>query len=196
MDARKQYNTVTANEVIDGRHPPVIMPMVAKDDQGIIPLGCVLAKDSDGKIVPYAVVTADMTGLVNGTNKAFTHTATAIPLQPNSVVVTHGEITLQDNGFGVIGGTGGSGTVNYKTGAVAVTFTDAPADESASPEVVVARAVVGIATRSADTSKEDVISVLIHGTALKELVVIGVGASVLTTGANDALAKLGIYTTF
>ena len=196
MEARTQYQTLDAKEVIDGRHPPVIFPMVAKSDQGIIPAGCVLAKDSDGKIVPYAVVSGEeMTGLVNGTNKVFTHTSAAAPLLPGSIVVAHGEIELTDNGHGVIGGTGGSGTVDYATGAISVTFDAAPAEESGSPEVEVARAVVGVALRPADTSREDVVSVVVHGTVLKSSLVIGVTAGDITQAAVDALAHLAIYAT-
>jgi hypothetical protein len=47
---------------------------------------------------------------------------------PGTVSVTAGAVTGTDNGFGVIAGTGISGTINYITGEVAVTFTTHPAN--------------------------------------------------------------------
>jgi hypothetical protein len=196
MEARTQYQTIEAKEVIDGRHPPVIFPVIAKSEQGIIPAGCVLAKDSDGKVVPYAVVSdEEMTGLVNDANKVFTHTSEAAPLQPGSVKVTHGLVELADNGHGVIAGTGGSGTVDYETGAISVSFQSAPAADSGSPEVEVARAVFAVAIRPTDTSREDIVSAIVHGTVLKTALVIGIAAGAITQAAVDALAKIGIYAT-
>lgn len=197
MEARKQYQTLDAKEVIDGRHPPVIFPMLAASNQGIIPAGCVLSKDTNGKIIPYAVLSEEeMTGTVNGSNKTFTYDASDIaPLQPGSISVAHGDVALQDNGLGVIYGSGGSGTVNYATGAISVTFTTAPAEGSDSPEADAATAVVGVALRPADTAREDVVSVVVHGTVLRSSLVIGVAAGTITQAAVDALRHLAIYAT-
>ncbi len=59
----------------------------------------------------------------------FAMTPTAgMAVLPESVVVTDGTETFSDAGAGVLtGNAGGTGTVNYGTGAVAVTFNAAPA---------------------------------------------------------------------
>jgi len=44
-----------------------------------------------------------------------------------TLTVTAGAVTLTDQGDGTLTGTGGSGTINYITGAISVTFTAAPA---------------------------------------------------------------------
>ncbi len=195
MEGRTMYESVDVKEVIDGRHPPVIFPMIAKSNQGIIPAGCVLAKDSDGKIVPYEVSEEDMTGVVDGTNKAFTLESESAPLLPGTIVLTHGDVELTDNGFGVIGGVGGAGVVDYASGVISVTFGTAPADESDSPKVEASRAVVGVALRPANTSREDVISVVVHGTVLKSSLVLGVDSDAVSQVALDALEGIAIYAT-
>jgi hypothetical protein len=59
---------------------------------------------------------------------AFTGTLNEYPIKIGSVVVVHGSgATLTDNGDGTLTGAGGSGTINYYTGAYTLTFTGAPA---------------------------------------------------------------------
>lgn len=60
------------------------------------------------------------------------NTPLAAPITPNSVVVTAGSVTCTDNGSGSITGTGCvSGSVNYTTDAISVTFSAAPANGQA-----------------------------------------------------------------
>lgn len=66
-------------------------------------------------------------GTANGTLTNFTGTLAPQPVRPGTVVVSCGGATGKDNGSGVISGNGFSGTVNYTTGAISVTFTSAPA---------------------------------------------------------------------
>lgn len=62
----------------------------------------------------------------NGTLLTFA-TALSNPVKPKSVVVQAGGVTLSDpTGNGGISGTGGSGTINYNTGTIALTFDVAP----------------------------------------------------------------------
>jgi hypothetical protein len=49
------------------------------------------------------------------------------PLYPNSLFVVAGAVTATDNGTGLLTGSGVSGTINYTTGAVTLTYTSAPA---------------------------------------------------------------------
>lgn len=64
----------------------------------------------------------------DGATTAFANTYTAqAPFLPGSVVVDDTVEVFSDNGSGVLtGNLGGTGTVNYTTGAVAVTFNTAP----------------------------------------------------------------------
>lgn len=77
-----------------------------------------------------------LTGVIDGVNKTFTGTLSPLPTTNNITVqstINTGATTTEiftDDGDGVLtGGNGGTGTVDYVTGAVEVTFgTDAPAD--------------------------------------------------------------------
>ncbi len=67
-----------------------------------------------------------VTGLINGVNTVYAIQANA-PIVPNSLTIT-GSNPVQvvtDNGAGALAGAG-TGTVNYTTGAIALTFTAAP----------------------------------------------------------------------
>lgn len=73
---------------------------------------------------------APATGAINGSNRTFTWTLTA-PVARGRVVITGSSPAqvLTDNGLGGFTGDG-TGTINYTTGAVSVTFTTAPAGAS------------------------------------------------------------------
>ena len=186
MDAMVMKSTINSQDVIDPRIPAVVVGMVLKSDQGILPAGCIMSKSALGKGIPYqAYADLDMTGDVDGNNKAYTYAGGGFDgeLAPRSVVVTHGDQELVDDGHGHLYGDG-SGTVNYITGAVAATFTAAPAAESGAPVVAAVSLPAGILTRAADTSlndddepKEDVGAVLVHGSVTKSMVTINGAAS-------------------
>ncbi len=53
--------------------------------------------------------------------KSYSGTVTTLPIAINNLTVTDGSQVLTDNGLGVLSGDG-SGTVNYKTGAISVVF--------------------------------------------------------------------------
>lgn len=60
---------------------------------------------------------------------SFADTLAETPIVPGTVSVTDGVETFTDNGEGVLAGdAGGSGTVNYDTGAISVTFDEAPGE--------------------------------------------------------------------
>lgn len=64
--------------------------------------------------------------------KTFTDTLAKAPVRPGSVEVTDAVETFIDDGLGRLAGDdGGSGTVDYETGAVSVTFAAAPANAAA-----------------------------------------------------------------
>jgi hypothetical protein len=65
-------------------------------------------------------------GTGNGSTTIFTGTLTA-PVLPGSVLVNARVVTGTDNALGAISGAGiSSGTINYATGAISVTYSTAP----------------------------------------------------------------------
>lgn len=74
----------------------------------------------------HNVANVPMSGAINGTNRTFTLTATT-PVRRGTFVVTGSNPaqTLTDDGVGGFTGNG-TGTINYTTGAVSITFTLAP----------------------------------------------------------------------
>ncbi len=81
----------------------------------------------ESRIVHTLTAVAPTTGVINGINTAFTFTATG-QIARGSVVVTGSNPAqvLTDNGLGGFTGAG-TGTINYTTGAISVTFTLPPA---------------------------------------------------------------------
>jgi hypothetical protein len=66
-------------------------------------------------------------GTGDGTTVSFSGTITRVPIEPKAVVVTAGTASGSDDGLGSISGTGvATGSVNYTTGAVSVTFAGPP----------------------------------------------------------------------
>lgn len=70
-------------------------------------------------------------GTGNGTTKVFSTTLANVPLAPfyvyaGSFPTGGGELSAVDNGLGVLSTTGLTGTVNYSTGVLTLTFTAAP----------------------------------------------------------------------
>jgi hypothetical protein len=72
-------------------------------------------------------IDAELLGTGDALAKTFTSALDFLPVKASTVVVTADTITGTDNGLGVIAGTGITGTVDYVTGAISVTFTAAPA---------------------------------------------------------------------
>ena len=69
----------------------------------------------------------DTLGSADGSTTTFSTTLANIPLRPYTVkILDNQNIVATDNGSGTITGTGVSGTVNYTTGVVSVTWTTAP----------------------------------------------------------------------
>ncbi len=77
----------------------------------------------------YTTVSGEAYGTGDGSTKTFAHTLASISGKRTAfrISVTDGNETFTDNYSGVLtGNKGGSGTVNYATGAVSVTFNTAP----------------------------------------------------------------------
>lgn len=103
---------------------PVLLGILFTADQGIYPVGLVLTRDANDVGQPLQEVAAEVLGAGDGATKDFTGAlAAALPVEPGSVVVTDGVETFADDGSGRLAGdAGGTGTINYKTGAYSVSF--------------------------------------------------------------------------
>ena len=77
--------------------------------------------------VPLTQAITQTVGTGNGTQTTFSGTIPNVPVKSGSLSVAAGGVTGIDNGSGGITGAGiSSGTVNYTTGALSVTFVAAP----------------------------------------------------------------------
>jgi len=77
----------------------------------------------------YDKVTGEEIGIGDGYTVTFTATLSKTPIKPGTVTVTDGNETFTDNGDGTLTGSlGGTGTINYVTGQITVTFATAPAN--------------------------------------------------------------------
>lgn len=83
----------------------------------------------------YTHTTGESVGTGNGATKTFAHTLAGLGGNANTamyVAVTDGVETFTDDRVGgLIGSLGGTGTVNYATGAISVTFNTAPTNLTA-----------------------------------------------------------------
>ena len=84
--------------------------------------------------------TGESVGTGNGSTTTFNHTLAGIAgstgtnprVIPGSISISAGSVTATDAGAGTLTGTGvSSGTVNYETGAVSITYSSAPANAQA-----------------------------------------------------------------
>ena len=135
VDGLGDFSTVETFEAVDllDSTSADYFPVVLNDEQN----GSnevVIAAVSGG--VPAAFTPMPRTAVAVGTGDATTTTFTAtLSNSPIAVftlkVKVAGTVVATDNGRGKLTGTGVSGTVNYATGAVSVTFTTAPAAAAA-----------------------------------------------------------------
>jgi len=104
-----------------GQWPAIILGAFTAS-QGVLPAGLLLTKASGG-YEPYKAVAAEAVGIGTGSVKAYTKTLASLPICPGTVVVSDGVETFADDGLGrLVGSAGGTGTIYYATGALAVSF--------------------------------------------------------------------------
>lgn len=183
--------TLNPSRVIASAHDPITVALSVKESAGVIADGQLVAKDADGEVIAHALVAdAAMTGTIDGANKDFT--ATLGPVLPGTIVIANNNASAQeltDDGNGNLVGDG-TGTVNYKTGAVAAALTTAPAEGKT---VLVSHKTkpVGVNIQECDTSEDDTALVVKHGTVNRDLLLRGAIA------ADDedvaALEAIGLY---
>lgn len=173
------YSTETAR---GGAHAPVIRAGKIKADQGILPLGLLLTKDPVEGLIPLEEVAAESVGVGDGATKAYTHTLAAVPVEPGSVAITDGTETFSDDGKGHLTGdavTPGTGTVNYKTGAVSIQFSANVADQAAITANYVTE-ISGVLDERVDTSKSTSALRIVHGSVRGDKLKVGDASSTAT----------------
>lgn len=104
----------------------LVKPVYTSSAAGVTAGDQVFRKVTDGTY--GSEVTTSALGTGDGTDTTFNGTLSPNPVRPGTVIVSAGGVTGRDNGAGAIAGTGVSGTINYATGVVALTFTAAPAN--------------------------------------------------------------------
>lgn len=98
------------------------------------PTGLYLSYIDKDELSDYTNYTGESVGTGDGATLTFTHTLTNVSgvKTCHYVTVTDGVETFQDDRNGnLVGSAGGTGTVNYATGAISVTFAAAPANLAA-----------------------------------------------------------------
>jgi len=126
--------------------------------------------------------------------RAFAGTLAEAPVEPGSVTVTDGVESFADDGHGrLVGDDGGSGTVDYATGAIAVEFAAAPADD----EPVLANyvtAIDGVLDEPVDTTRNGSAQYVAFGLVRQDVLKVGATAQEAPdTTLLGRLEKHGIY---
>lgn len=161
----QSYNEVA---VVDYSHPPIITTMEPLADQGELAPGLMASRDDNDKVVPFDGFDESI-GTGDGSKTDFSGTLSSAPVMPGRVEVTDGSETFTDDEQGNLeGDAGGSGTINYITGDVSVTFNSAPASDADIQASYVNR-IAGVVTLRCDTANEDAVSVLEHGTVARNM---------------------------
>ena len=175
-------------------HPPVIVSRKLKAIQGELPVGLLLARDDAGEAVPFEAVTGEALGIGNGATKTYDGVLTKAPIHPGTVAVTDGVEAFADDGYGRLAGSaGGTGTVNYATGAMAVNFAAIVANGT---EVAAAyfRRLHGVLDEAVDTAASSSGLAVVHGSVRKDVLKVGVATPAAPSAAVlSLLAEAGIW---
>ena len=175
-------------------HPPVILTGKILADQGEYPVGLILTRNNSAELEPYQEVADEVLATGDGTETEFTGTLAEAPAEPGTVAITDGVESFIDDGMGrLVGSASGSGTVNYKTGAVSVTFNTAVVDETDITAGYVT-AIDGVLDETVDSAKTDSATYIIHGSVRKDALKVGaVAKDEPSTTLLGRLIKNGIF---
>lgn len=175
-----------------GGHDPVIVARALVTGLGELPAGLLLASGDDGA-VPYEEVSAEAIGAGDGADTTFSAVLAKHPVEPGSVAISDGVEDFTDDGLGrLAGGAGGTGTINYKTGAVAVEFHAAPAN-GAGVTADYARQFHGVLDEAVDTAVTGSGLVIIHGSVRADVLKVGVARSAPSAATLERMRDAGVY---
>lgn len=172
-----------------GAHGVVLTSVLMAGDGETWPAGLVLAMDDAGKRVPYAVIEDEALGVGDGESASFSLSLANSPVEPGSVIVTASNASFVDDGCGRLWGEAGSGVVNYSTGSVQLTMTNAP-DNLATITADYAKALAGVLDEERITVADEDAQALaiIHGQTIRRRLKVGVAAQ--TAPDSALLARL------
>jgi hypothetical protein len=175
-------------------HGPMILSGVVDANQGALPVGLLLSRNATDELIPYEAVEDEAVGTGDGTNKAFADTLAKASIEPGTVSVTDGVETFTDDGYGrLTGSAGGTGTINYTTGALSVTFNAAPANAAAVTADYV-RELVGVLDETIDTTKTTSATYIPHGTVRRDVLKVGAIAKAAPSATElKRLSRKGIW---
>lgn len=177
--------------VLAGGHPPVVMTGKVAANDGAYPFGMLLG-EGDSVLVPFIVET-EAVAAGNGSATSFSDTIAHHPIEPGSLTIADSTETFSDDGNGrLVGSAGGSGTVNYKTGAFAVTFDAAPSN--ADPiNAVNHNELVGVQEKATDTALDTGVNYVVHGSVRRDRLKKGKEGAAVPDADITRLQKMGIY---
>lgn len=192
MTIQANLGKQTFNEelVIAQGHDVQVLGRKLKANQGTLKAGTLVALNASREIIPYAEA-EQVIGTGNAVLKDFADSLDHYPIEAGSVEVTDGVETFSDDFNGrLTGSAGGTGLVNYETGAIKVSFNAAPGADAPVTATCKNR-LKGVLQREVDTTKEGSGLVIAHGAVVAAaLKVGGVAPSVETL---DLLETMGIY---
>lgn len=175
-------------------HPPVILSGPVKEDDGEYPVGLLVALDANDKHIPYAEVADEAIGTGDGSTKAYSGTLTNKPVHPGSLSITDDTETFSDDGYGrLTGDAGGTGTINYTTGAYSISFN---ANVTNAQDITgdYSLALDGVLDEEVDTAETPSGLYIAHGSVQTHVLKVGKTAKAAPTTAQlKKLRKMGIY---
>lgn len=174
-----------------GGHDPVIQGAPLAGDAAAWPTGLVLSRTAGRTFQPYGEHVVKI-GDGDAAEKDFA--AVLGKVEPGSVEIGDGTETFTDNGMGSLAGSaGGTGTINYATGKLAVSFNAAPGD-GVDVNATCTHAPAGVLDVETDTAASSSGVVIVHGSVSKAALKVGVASP---AAAPDTLIQqledLGIY---
>lgn len=177
-----------------GGHGPVLRTGKLKANDGVYPMGLLLTRLLTNVLVALQVIVAEILAAGDGATAAFTGTLAASPIEPGTVSVTDGVETFADDGSGrLTGDAGGSGTIDYKTGKLAVTF-NANVGNGTDIEVDYVTAVAGVLDEQVDTAAVEAGNYVAHGTVRTDVLKVGAVAKAAPSAAVLSLLEArGVY---
>jgi hypothetical protein len=175
-------------------HHPVILSGKLKADNGVYPMGLLLAYDANDERIPYEEISAEVFDTGDGNTKDFANTFATYRIQPGSVVITDDTETFSDDGNGRLwGNAGGFGFVDYKTGDYRLSFMSDVADQqdiTADYSLMFA----GVLDEETDTLERNSGVYIRHGSVLRHALKVGKTAQAEPTESQlRMLIEAGVY---
>jgi len=103
----------------------LVRPVYSNSAGGVTAGQQVFQNITDGTYASENITAVVSTG--DGITTTLTGTLDVVPVRSGTVTITCGSVTCTDNGSGTLTGTGVTGTIDYTSGAISLTYTTAPA---------------------------------------------------------------------